>query len=114
MDKYEDIQVLLLGEMGTGKTSIINRLVKHTFESEVLPTLVIETRHYKLNKSRFIISDYSGRRQYNNPMYKKHFKSARVFILVYSIIDRNSFQELEKYWYEEVLEFAEFPCKINF
>ena len=113
MSQYEDIQVFLLGESGTGKTSIINRLDKNTFEPEVSHTISITTSRYGLNELEFLISDYSGDRRYSS-MHGMHFKKGRVFILVYSITDRYSFEEIEKYWYKEVDNFAEFPCKISF
>ena len=102
-------KVVLLGESGVGKTSIINRYTLNTFKSQRLPTtganfvqktIVLEDE----NKSiKFEIWDTAGQENFRS-LVKVFYKNAAVYILVYDITRKSSFDELKKYWVNEVKE----------
>ena len=102
-------KVVLIGESGVGKTSIITRYTLNTFKSQRLPTtganfvqktIILEDE----NKSiKFEIWDTAGQENYRS-LVKVFYKNAAVCILVYDITRKSSFDELKKYWVNEVKE----------
>ena len=105
-------KVVLIGESGVGKTSIINRYTQNTFKSQRLPTtganfvtktIILEEE----NKSiKFEIWDTAGQETYRS-LAKVFYKNAAVCILVFDITRKSSFDELKEYWVEEIKENTE-------
>lgn len=100
-DEEIEIKLILLGESGVGKTSIIKRYYKDTFnpdEESTLSTnfatkdLVINNKSIKLN-----LWDTIGQEKYRS-LSTYFLKETEIVILVYSITSRKSFKELD-YWY---------------
>ena len=100
-------KVVLIGESGVGKTSIINRYIQNTF-SPVLTatpgasftTKTILLKEY--NQSiKFEIWDTAGQEKYR-ALAKVFYKNASVCILVYDICRKKSFEELKNYWINEI------------
>ena len=106
--KFErvEVKVILLGESGVGKTSIINRYMNNEFskneESTIGSTFVSKELirgnvKYKLN-----IWDTTGQEKYH-AITNLFIKGAGVVILVYSIDSLSSFKGLN-YWYDSIKE----------
>lgn len=100
------IKIILLGDCGVGKTCIISRYMKDEFNEQTLSTngasyamksLAIDNEHYRLN-----IWDTAGQEKYRS-VTKMFIQDTSILILVYSIVDRNSFQNLD-YWYNIAVE----------
>ena len=102
MTSPEKIKVVLIGEIMTGKTSLIKRLIENTFEEESASTLVAttvtKTFTYEGGQLTLDILDTAGFRSLNKVFYK----SAIIIILVYNITERNTFEQIVDYWYNEV------------
>ena len=99
-DNIEEIKLILLGESGVGKTSIIKRYLYDQFSLERTPStsmnyvekdLIIDKKTIRLN-----IWDTIGQEKYRS-LSKLFLNETHIVILVYSIDDLKSFQEL-KYW----------------
>lgn len=108
MDNDNSTQVVFIGETNTGKTSLINRLVNGTFDSEYKTTLNAPQITYKGNKITFQITDTPGQEKFRG-LNKFYIKKAKIICLVYDITNRSSFDELEKYWYNEIKEYNSYP-----
>ena len=99
-------KVVLIGESGVGKTSIISRYISNTFSSVLMATpganFTTKTIFLKdENQSiKFEIWDTAGQEKYR-ALAKVFYKNAAVCILVYDITRRTSFEELKKYWIME-------------
>ena len=100
-------KVVLVGDTGVGKTSIIDRYVKNEFYDEVEST-ISSTYSYKIidykeyNKSiSFDIWDTAGQEVYRS-LAQNFFLNASIGILVYDIKRKKSFESIQKYWYEEL------------
>ena len=105
-------KVVLLGETGVGKTSIITRFFNGSFEERLMSTngasyinknMVFP--EYENKVVNFEIWDTAGQEQYR-ALNKIFYKDASICILVYDITSLNSFNSLIDYWYKEILNTA--------
>jgi len=109
MSEKEALQckVVLIGESGVGKTSIINRYISDTFSPVLTATPGASFTNKKIfmkdyNQSiKFEIWDTAGQEKYR-ALAKVFYKNAAVCILVYDITRKNSFEELKNYWVNEI------------
>ena len=106
-DKANSCKVVLLGESGVGKTCIISRYVNNTYDEKSETTngasyasKVIDLEQYK-QSLRFDIWDTAGQAKYRS-LTKFFYKDAAIAILVHDITRRDSFEEVRKYWYEQL------------
>ena len=102
-------KVVLLGESGVGKTSIISRYITNTFKSQMVSTLganfvtknvIMEDENQSI---KFEIWDTAGQERYR-ALTKVFYKNAAVCILVYDITKKKTFEELKNYWVKEIKE----------
>ena len=106
MNEPEAIKVVLVGESGVGKTSIISQFTTHKFdphrETSLSAQFVSKTLEFpEIGKSiKFDIWDTVGQEKYR-ALAEIFYRDARVIVFVYDITREYSFQELKKYWYEE-------------
>ena len=111
-------KVVLLGESGVGKTSIISRYVNNMFHSNFVPTMgscyATKTvsfpeaeKNLKFEVKILLkkIWDTAGQEKYRS-IIKIFYKDANVAILVYDISRRESFEEVKNYWYQQVIDNA--------
>jgi len=96
-------KVVLIGESGVGKTSIISRYISNTFSSVLMATpganftsktIFLQDENQSI---KFEIWDTAGQEKYR-ALAKVFYKNAAVCILVYDITRKRSFEELKKYW----------------
>ena len=106
-DDYLICKVVLVGEAGVGKTSIIQRFMSNTFSASVSSTggaQFIEKEMYfkEINqKIKFEIWDTAGQEKYRS-LAKVFYNNASVCIMVYDITNRKSFEELKGFWADNV------------
>ena len=109
MSEKEALQckVVLIGESGVGKTSIINRYISNTFSATLtatpgasFTTKTIYLKEYD-QSIKFEIWDTAGQEKYRS-LAKVFYKNAAVCILVYDITRKSSFDELKSYWVNEI------------
>ena len=99
MEEMLSFKLVLIGESGVGKTSLINRYVSNTFESNMVPTpgssFTTKTMLFKnYNKSiKFDIWDTAGQERYR-ALAKVFYQNCDGCLLIYDICDRKSFDEL--------------------
>ena len=101
------IKVVLIGESGVGKTSIIQRYINNTFTPGITTTggATFSTKLMKFEEEnqeiKFEIWDTAGQEKFRS-LANIFYKNASICILVYDITRRESFEELENYWVEEI------------
>lgn len=100
MEQEEEIKLILLGESGVGKTSIIKRYLYDKFGDKYEPNIAVNyvEKDIKINnkKIKLNIWDTIGQEKYR-AVSKLFLNEAQIVILVYSITDSQSFKELN-YW----------------
>ena len=117
MSSVEQVKVVLLGESGVGKTSIIAQFTSGKFDPDCVTSLsaqfISKTIEFEnLQKAiKFDIWDTAGQEKYR-ALAKIFYKDAKVIILVYDITDKRSFDEVKSYWYEMVKSNADSDAMI--
>ena len=100
----EVVKVVLLGDSGVGKTSIINRFMTGKYSESLKPTIgaafvtknvVVEGHNLELR-----IWDTAGQEVYRGlaPMY---YRSANIAIIVYDVTNQPSYESVD-YWVGEL------------
>ena len=109
-DGDEICKVVLLGESGVGKTSIISRFTNGTFEESLMSTngasyacRNLTFPEYENRMIRYEVWDTAGQEQYR-ALNKIFYKDASICILVYDISNLNTFNALKDYWHQEILD----------
>ena len=111
MDYGEDdfiiCKVVLTGESGVGKTSIIQRYINNVYNPNIstsggasFATKLMKFEEEKKN-IKFEIWDTAGQERFRS-LAKVFYKNAAICVLVYDITRRESFLELQNFWIEEI------------
>ena len=108
----KECKVVLLGESGVGKTSIISRFIDDIFEEGLETTTGASYagknmvfKEYQNQVVNFEIWDTAGQEKYR-ALTQIFYKDASIAILVYDITNEESFEEIKNYWYDQVKESA--------
>lgn len=97
-------KVIIIGDSGVGKTNLITRFCENSFKDSYvatigvdfkIKTLAVGDRRYKLQ-----IWDTAGQERFKN-ITQTYYKGAAGIILAYSITDRNSFENVER-WINQI------------
>lgn len=105
-------KVVLVGDTGVGKTSIIERYINDKYDEGQKTTLVSSYTFKKIdikkyNKSVSLdIWDTAGQEVYRS-LSKNFYLNASIGILVYDISRKASFESIRDYWYEQLKTFGE-------
>ena len=105
-------KVVLLGESGVGKTSIISRYVTGSFDEKCESTngASYSRKQVKLPKIKkeilFDIWDTAGQERYRS-LTKFFYKDASIAIFVYDITRKESFEEIKNFWYSQLKMYGE-------
>ena len=109
MTAVESLKVVLIGESGVGKTSIISRYINDTFDPECVTSLGASfiSKNLILPEAqgtlRFDIWDTAGQEKYRS-LAKVFYKDAMIIIFVYDITKQSSFNEIKDFWYKQIKE----------
>ncbi|KAH0791078.1 Ras family protein [Histomonas meleagridis] len=94
VDTYK---VVVVGSSGVGKTSMIQRLIEGTFSADKQPTIGVEFNTFQVNCDEETIKiniwDTAGQEKFRS-ISKAYFRNAVGAVLVFSLIDKNSFDDL--------------------
>jgi small GTP-binding protein len=100
------IKVVLLGDSGVGKSSIVVRFVADNFKSDPEATLGASYMGKSLQVGdktiKFNIWDTAGQERYHS-LAKMYYRDANAAIMVYDITKRGSYEGLKK-WHRELTE----------
>ena len=104
----ESFKVVLVGESGVGKTSIITQFIDQTFQEDQQSTTggTFSTKSVVCDNGKtlkFEIWDTAGQERYRS-LTKMFYKDANAAVLVYDITRKDSFEELQNYWAEQIKE----------
>ena len=104
--KAKDIKIILLGDSGVGKTSIINKYVYNLFDPNCENTITSSFSTKEIIKNdvmyRMNLWDTIGQEQYKS-LTDIFIKGSNIAILVYSVDSLTSLENLD-YWYNSLNE----------
>ena len=102
IEEEEEIKVILVGEMGTGKTSLINTAIGLNFQEKLASTTTnsIMNKTMTINGKTYSVNlwDTIGQEKYRS-LTKIFLKGSKIVIFVYDITNLKSFKELN-YWFD--------------
>ena len=105
-------KLVFVGDSGVGKTCIITRFLKGTFNSNELTTdgasyasKTIEIPEMK-EFITFDIWDTAGQERYKS-LTKFFFQGAKMAILVYDITVRQSYDSMKNEWYKQLKDYGD-------
>lgn len=104
-------KIVLLGDTGVGKSSIINRFISDTFLENCGSTLAgcfskKSVKFPEFNESVLLnIWDTAGQEKYRS-LNKMFYQDAECIILVYDITRQNTFKELKNFWVNEIQKYV--------
>ena len=112
MSDNDVLKVVLIGESGSGKTSIIQRFSYNLFDPNCASSIssqyiskIIELKD--INQTlKFDIWDTAGQEKYRS-MAKLFYKDAKIILFVYDITSLKSFNEIKSYWISQVQQNCE-------
>ena len=105
----EKIQIIMIGESGVGKTSLIRRYTNNIFNSNHLETIGIEfyNREERINNKIIQIKfwDTAGQEIFHS-LTKNFYRKADGIIIVYDITNKESFERVQD-WIKSVYDNTE-------
>ena len=108
MSEIQSFKVVLVGESGVGKTSIITQFIDQTFQEDQQSTTggTFSTKSVVCDNGKtlkFEIWDTAGQERYRS-LTKMFYKDANAAVLVFDITRKDSFEELQNYWAQQIKE----------
>lgn len=105
---------LLVGDQAVGKTSLVHRLCRNSYDSFTEETVGVEFMPYNLTiektQLKLQIWDTAGQEQYRS-LAKAYFRNAVGVILFFAIDNHNSFMHLES-WLNDIRSLCHKNCKV--
>ena len=100
----EEIKVILIGESGTGKTSLINATMGLKFKEHLESTTTnsFSSKKVTINNKEYILNlwDTIGQEKFRS-LTKIFIKDSKIVILVYDITRKESFEQLD-FWHNMI------------
>ena len=102
----EDNKVVLIGEMGVGKTCIIEQFISNDFNQDQDSNITAQfcKKDFEFpggEKITLDIWDTAGQEKFR-ALTRIFYKNAKAVIIVYSITNKQTFDEAKNYWYDQV------------
>jgi small GTP-binding protein len=113
MDKKEEklLRILIVGDVGVGKTSLMIRYTENKFNDNCATTIGVDSKDkiLNINSSKHIIKviDTAGQERYQT-ITKSFFHLVEGIFIVFDLTDDASFNSLEK-WIEIIKEVKKEP-----
>ncbi|KAK4317720.1 hypothetical protein Pmani_011224 [Petrolisthes manimaculis] len=102
------LKILLIGESGVGKSSLLLRFTEDTFDPEQSATIGVDFKVKTItiqgNSTKLAIWDTAGQERFRT-LTPSYYRGAQGVILVYDVCKRNSFAKLDM-WLNELDTYA--------
>ena len=89
-------KIVLVGNFGVGKTSLIRRFVENSFSEEYLSTIGVSISKKTLGNATIMIWDIEGHTEFK-PIYKQYLLGAKGFIIVADLLREESMDAIESH-----------------
>ncbi|XP_031573123.1 ras-related protein Rab-18-B-like [Actinia tenebrosa] len=103
-DVLTTLKILIVGESGVGKSSLLLRFTDDTFDPDIGATIGVDfkvkTISVEGNRAKLAIWDTAGQERFRT-LTPSYYRGAQGVILVYDTCNRDTFDKLEE-WLNEV------------
>lgn len=89
-------KVVMVGDFGVGKTSLVKRFVDNSFSEEYLSTIGVNISKKTLNDSTLMLWDIEGHTEFK-PIMKQYLLGAKGFIVVADLQRQETIKSLTKH-----------------
>lgn len=105
---------ILIGESGTGKSSLITRLIHHSFNPALTQTIGADFYEYPItienNPVQLVIWDTAGQERYYT-VVKSYYRLSLGILLVFDLTHRPSFESIPR-WLRDARQEADPNCEV--
>ena len=102
------LKILLVGDSGTGKTSILLSFTSDSFAEKDKPTIGVDLKvkmlTYQQKKLKLTIWDTAGQERFRT-LTSAYYRGAHAILLVYDVTSRKSFENIKE-WLSEVNDYC--------
>uniref|UniRef100_A0A4W5NX06 small monomeric GTPase n=1 Tax=Hucho hucho TaxID=62062 RepID=A0A4W5NX06_9TELE len=103
-DVLTTLKILIIGESGVGKSSLLLRFTDDTFDPELAATIGVDFKVKTIsvdgNKAKLAIWDTAGQERFRT-LTPSYYRGAQGVILVYDVTRRDTFTKLDN-WLNEL------------
>lgn len=89
-------KIVLVGNFGVGKTSLIRRFVENSFSEEYLSTIGVSISKKTIDNATIMIWDIEGHTEFK-PIYKQYLLGAKGFIIVADLLRQESIDMIQNH-----------------
>lgn len=109
------VQLLMIGDSGVGKTSLIDRYSSNSFTTEHIASIGVDFKIRMITvegkKVKLQIWDTAGQERFRS-ITNSFYRRAEGILLVYDVTDRNSFAAIHS-WIHQIEENTDSEAKID-
>jgi Ras-related protein Rab-18 len=110
-DVITTLKILIIGESGVGKSSLLLRFTDDLFDPQLSATIGVDFKVKNLtvdgNKTKLAIWDTAGQERFRT-LTPSYYRGAQGAILVYDVASRDTFKKLDV-WLNELETFSNKP-----
>jgi|EP00670_Eutreptiella_braarudii_P011525 Ras-related protein Rab-18 len=111
-DAYDHtFKLLLIGDSGVGKSSILLRFTDGTFDEDIGTTIGVDFKvkvmPFRDQKVKLTIWDTAGQERFRT-LTSSYYRGAQGIVLVYDITNPESFENIQQ-WMNEIEMYTTFP-----
>jgi small GTP-binding protein len=89
-------KIVLVGNFGVGKTSLIRRFVQNSFSEDYLSTIGVSISKKTIGDATIMIWDIEGHTEFK-PIFKQYLMGAKGFVVVGDLLREESVAEIENH-----------------
>jgi len=89
-------KIVLVGNFGVGKTSLIRRFVDNSFSEEYLSTIGVSISKKRIGDATVMIWDIEGHTEFK-PIFKQYLLGAKGFIIVADLLREESIDAIKQH-----------------
>lgn len=107
MNYYDKFNIMLLGDEGVGKTSLLQRYINNSFSDDQRRTIGVDffTKEKKIDDKNILIKFWDTVGNEKDSKVNTHYNIVQCICIIASISDKNSYTNIEK-WISKIKEYC--------
>ena len=108
------IKIIIVGDIGTGKTSLCNKIIYNNFKQEYSTTIGVDyhVHHYTMDNIMYRLQmwDTTGQERFTS-LIPSFFRNIHIALLIIDMNDINAYDSMVK-WYNNIIKCSKIPYNI--